>query len=72
MKCVEKEEDRVGIEEPQKQVFHLCIVNLVIGTLYCAKGNYPARRRKPDCCASVFIAALLPERGSFLEAAASR
>lgn len=40
MKCVEKEEDRVGIEEPQKQVFHLCIVNLVIGTLYCAKGNY--------------------------------
>jgi tetratricopeptide repeat protein 30 len=40
MKCVEKEEDRVGIEEPNKQVFHLCIVNLVIGTLYCSKGNY--------------------------------
>mmetsp|Transcript_17499 Transcript_17499/g.29471 ORF Transcript_17499/g.29471 Transcript_17499/m.29471 type:complete len:555 (-) Transcript_17499:282-1946(-) len=40
MKCVEKEEDRIAIEEPQKQVFHLCIVNLVIGTLYCAKGNY--------------------------------
>merc|ERR1719440_2243127 len=40
MKCVEREEDRIGIEEPNKPVFHLCIVNLVIGTLYCAKGNY--------------------------------
>ena len=40
MKCVEKEEERIAIEEPTKQVFHLCIVNLVIGTLYCAKGNY--------------------------------
>ena len=40
MKCVEKEEDRIAIEEPTKQVYHLCIVNLVIGTLYCAKGNY--------------------------------
>jgi len=40
MKCVEKEEDRIAIEDPTKQVFHLCIVNLVIGTLYCAKGNY--------------------------------
>ena len=24
---------------PDKQCFHLCIINLVIGTLYCAKGN---------------------------------
>lgn len=40
MKCIEKEEERLAIEEPNKQVFHLCIVNLVIGTLYCAKGNY--------------------------------
>lgn len=40
MKCVEKEEDRIAIEEPDKPVFHLCIVNLVIGTLYCSKGNY--------------------------------
>ena len=23
-----------------KPVFHLCIVNLVIGTLYCSKGNF--------------------------------
>ncbi len=40
MKCVEKEEDQIAMEEPTKQVFHLCIVNLVIGTLYCAKGNF--------------------------------
>ena len=40
MKCVEKEEERIAIEEPTKPTFHLCIVNLVIGTLYCSKGNY--------------------------------
>jgi tetratricopeptide repeat protein 30 len=40
MKCVEKEEERVTAEDPSKQVFHLCIVNLVIGTLYCSKGNF--------------------------------
>ena len=40
MKCVEREEERVALEEPDKQVYHLCIVNLVIGTLYCTKGNY--------------------------------
>lgn len=26
--------------EIEKQSYHLCIVNLVIGTLYCAKGNF--------------------------------
>lgn len=25
---------------PREKLLHLCIVNLVIGTLYCAKGNY--------------------------------
>ena len=40
MKCVEKEEDRLGVEDPTKPLYHLCIVNLVIGTLYCSKGNY--------------------------------
>ncbi len=40
MKCVEKEEERIAIEEPTKMTYHLCIVNLVIGTLYCSKGNY--------------------------------
>jgi len=24
----------------KKPIFHLCIINLVIGTLYCSKGNY--------------------------------
>ncbi len=26
--------------DPDSQCFHLCIINMVIGTLYCAKGNY--------------------------------
>jgi tetratricopeptide repeat protein 30 len=37
MRKVEREEER---GEPDKQAFHLCIINLVIGTLYCAKGNF--------------------------------
>ena len=37
MRRVEREEER---GEPDKQAFHLCIINLVIGTLYCAKGNF--------------------------------
>jgi tetratricopeptide repeat protein 30 len=40
MKKIEKEEETVSFEEHDKKLFHLCIVNLVIGTLYCAKGNY--------------------------------
>ncbi|KAI9339947.1 hypothetical protein BDR26DRAFT_861866 [Obelidium mucronatum] len=40
MRKIEKEEERVAYEDPQKRTYHLCIVNLVIGTLYCAKGNY--------------------------------
>ena len=31
---------QIALEDPDKPTFHLCIVNLVIGTLYCAKGNY--------------------------------
>lgn len=30
----------MAYHEPDKHSFHLCIVNLVIGTLYCAKGNF--------------------------------
>ncbi len=26
--------------DPDSQRFHLCIINMVIGTLYCAKGNF--------------------------------
>ena len=40
MRKIEKEEEHVAYEDPDRKVFHLCIVNLVIGTLYCAKGNY--------------------------------
>ncbi|KAJ3069482.1 Tetratricopeptide repeat protein 30A [Podochytrium sp. JEL0797] len=40
MRKIEKEEERVAYEDPAKRTYHLCIVNLVIGTLYCAKGNY--------------------------------
>lgn len=40
MRKIEKEEEQQIFEDPQKKFYHLCIVNLVIGTLYCAKGNY--------------------------------
>jgi tetratricopeptide repeat protein 30 len=40
MRKIEKEEDQMAFEEPEKKYFHHCIVNLVIGTLYCSKGNY--------------------------------
>jgi len=40
MRRIENEEEKMGQFEPERQCYHLCIVNLVIGTLYCAKGNY--------------------------------
>ena len=40
MRKIEREEERVTYQDPERQLFHLCIVNLVIGTLYCSKGNY--------------------------------
>lgn len=40
MRRIEKEEQRLSYTETDRQCFHLCIVNLVIGTLYCAKGNF--------------------------------
>ncbi|KAJ3392309.1 Tetratricopeptide repeat protein 30A [Lobulomyces angularis] len=40
MRRIEKEEERVTYEDNTKRTYHLCIVNLVIGTLYCSKGNY--------------------------------
>ncbi|XP_048860490.1 tetratricopeptide repeat protein 30A [Brienomyrus brachyistius] len=40
MRKIEKEEEQISYDDPDRKVFHLCIVNLVIGTLYCAKGNY--------------------------------
>ncbi|VEL23161.1 unnamed protein product [Protopolystoma xenopodis] len=50
MRKIEKEEEAAAYQETPLigcgaktaggKLFHLCIVNLVIGTLYCAKGNY--------------------------------
>lgn len=40
MRKIEKEEEKLTFADPDKQPLHLCIVNLVIGTLYCAKGNF--------------------------------
>ncbi|CAD8079796.1 unnamed protein product [Paramecium primaurelia] len=40
MRKLEAEEQKSQYSEPDKPVYHLCIVNLVIGTLYCSKNNY--------------------------------
>lgn len=40
MRRIEKEEELQAAETPNKNCYHLCIVNLVIGTLYCSKGNF--------------------------------
>lgn len=40
MRRIEREEEKVSFNDPEKQPVHLCIVNLVIGTLYCSKGNF--------------------------------
>ncbi|PAA77981.1 hypothetical protein BOX15_Mlig015039g2, partial [Macrostomum lignano] len=40
MRKIEKDEEQVAYDDPDKKIFHSCIVNLVIGTLYCSKGNY--------------------------------
>jgi len=40
MRKIEREEEKLAYQDPDKQCYHLCIVNLVIGTLYCAKGNF--------------------------------
>jgi tetratricopeptide repeat protein 30 len=40
MRQVEQEEENAQLQDPDKHCLHLCIINLVIGTLYCSKGNY--------------------------------
>merc|ERR1712166_718272 len=40
MRLEEREEERSEQADPTKPVYHLCIVNLVIGTLYCSRGNF--------------------------------
>jgi hypothetical protein len=31
MRKIEREEEHIAVETPEKKIFHLCIVNLVIG-----------------------------------------
>ena len=40
LKKIESHEAISKVNDPDKQNFHSCIVNLVIGTLYCSKGNF--------------------------------
>ena len=40
MQKIEREEEQAAYEEPDKKIYHFCIINLVIGTLYCAKGAF--------------------------------
>jgi len=40
IKRVEDEELKATQTNPETQYFHVCIVNLIVGTLYCAKSNY--------------------------------
>jgi tetratricopeptide repeat protein 30 len=37
MRHVEQEEEEAARHEPEGLQLHLCIINLVIGTLYCSK-----------------------------------
>ena len=37
MRKIEKEEEQLAYEDPDKKIYHLCIVNLVIG--YVASGE---------------------------------
>ncbi|KAK2727001.1 intraflagellar transport protein 70B-like [Artemia franciscana] len=40
LKKLEQEETQAQMQTPGAKIYHLSIVNLVIGTLYCVKGNY--------------------------------
>ncbi|KAI3388147.1 hypothetical protein SNEBB_002942 [Seison nebaliae] len=40
LKLVEEQEDVIFNNNPNKKLFHFCIMNLGIGTLYCSRGNY--------------------------------
>jgi tetratricopeptide repeat protein 30 len=37
MRHVEQEEEEAAASDPEGLQLHLCIINLVIGTLYCSK-----------------------------------
>ena len=55
MRKIEKEEEILSYDDPDRKTFHLCIVNLVIGTLYCAKGNYQVWHGIPKELAVVLL-----------------
>eukprot|EP00814_Leptocylindrus_danicus_P015931 CAMPEP_0116017596 /NCGR_PEP_ID=MMETSP0321-20121206/8139_1 /TAXON_ID=163516 /ORGANISM="Leptocylindrus danicus var. danicus, Strain B650" /LENGTH=647 /DNA_ID=CAMNT_0003487813 /DNA_START=53 /DNA_END=1996 /DNA_ORIENTATION=- len=40
MKEVEKAEEQIFTADKSKRLYHSCIINLCIGTLYCEKGNF--------------------------------
>ena len=40
MRRLEKAEEVAAYREADRKFYHQCIVNVVIGTLYCSKGNY--------------------------------
>uniref|UniRef100_A0A0K0CXH2 Tetratricopeptide repeat protein 30 n=1 Tax=Angiostrongylus cantonensis TaxID=6313 RepID=A0A0K0CXH2_ANGCA len=40
MRKVEREEEDARELDECRKTFHVCIINLVIGTLYCSKGNF--------------------------------
>jgi len=40
IKRVEEEESKAMQQNTELQLFHVCIVNIIVGTLYCAKSNY--------------------------------
>ena len=40
MRKIEKEEEHVAYEDPDKKIFHLCIVNLVIGSVFIVLCDY--------------------------------
>ena len=40
MRKLEREEEKESYKDPDKPLYHFCIYNLVIGTLYCSKNNY--------------------------------
>lgn len=44
MRQVEQEEDAAAAADPEALQLHLCIINLVIGTLYCSKVRHSCAR----------------------------
>jgi tetratricopeptide repeat protein 30 len=52
MRQVEREEEAAAAADPEGLQLHLCIINLVIGTLYCSKVQAaPLMRALQQFCA---------------------